>query len=189
MPPSVLDGGYEGSVPKRSKSSENREAHRDVNRSVEAIDKLLDNAVAKILFWRPMELTRIRPKLDCSLLPVRVGIKHNQGSRPIAYILPSGSKKLKDELPKNVRVAKELHPKKGTGTVRVNEIEIAFEGVSRSSLKSRKPKTSQRGNSVRKPQLLSGVNSEKRLTAVAIVFDSGLHESKGRKKGRISRTK
>ena len=169
--------------------SSTKPTNRHVHRNIEAIDKLLDSAVAKILLGRPMNLTSVGPKLDCSGSPKVVGGKRQQRLSPNTYILPSRRKELKGQIPENVRIAKELHPMKGAGRDCIKEMEIAVEGISSSSLMGSEPDLSQGGNGKRLPQPFPGISVKKWRTTVAIIFDTGLHEGKGRQISRIPRTK
>src|SRR3569833_2067869 len=150
---------------------------RELDRRINAIDKMLDRAVAKIGLGRPTNLARIGPKLDGRWLPTISGNNCQERSAPITYFLPSRRKKLNGQIPENVRVTKELHPVKWAGVGCVNTIEIVDEGITGSSLKRCDPHLSHRRNGKRQPQSLSGESGEKQvIVPVSVVHDGTLHE-------------
>src|SRR5579872_5425535 len=138
---------------------------------------MLDEAVPEILFGGPLKsFTAVGPKLGGSGLPIEVGFQSKQRPASIAHVFPSWRKKLKGQIPADVRITKKLHPFKKAGFAGANSVEGAVEGVSRSPLVGCEPHLDSRRNDFGSSQPLAGRSREEGLVVrVSVVLDDSLH--------------
>src|SRR5208337_139041 len=168
----------------RTKVSPSR--NRDIDRISKTLHKNLDCIVAKILWRRPRKGSAvIRPKTNSSGTPYRGRIDHEQISTSFVYSLPSWRKKLKGQLPDNIRVAAKFHPENGAvGIALPKDGHIVLRAESGLPLERCKPALNPwwyRQGSLK--SLPSGSRKE-RIVGKSMVCDNSLHEGKRSKKGR-----
>jgi len=172
-----------GGVVSRCNPLENH-GSRTHDLSLKSVDELLDGIVADILRGRPRAgKASVGPKADDGRVPVGKRHMNGQHSGPISYVLPSWRKKLKYEMPDNVRECEKLGPFVGTKGRGANSGNTSST-ISLSPLVRGNPHLNIRRDGKRLPKSLPDCSGEKGLDIRnSVVRNDGLHK---RKRGKNS---